>query len=516
MAALPDALSYTEAALRRGLATGAAAWLDDFLRRYRYGEVTDGGGATVQTGLRGGLSRGWLMAWQSTGKELAALVAARFPVRGVARHDAAERLTLPPPLPLPEDFRTWLETHMPDERSRLASEGGTSKVPIPRSAAEWLAEHEATVNKWVPREYVDRYLQTRLPPLVGIADRALLEGARDMVAANAERGFGVRETIRSLRRDFPSLAARRLENIARTEGAVLYEHGRLARYMADGLVQGVEYSAVGGKQGDGRTTEICKGLHGSKWRLGSAEVVTPPAHFQCRSTLLPILFNEQPEWTEKQPDPPPLEGFGTVDPALLPPNRTPEELFGGTSLAVSTSPSAMTPEAWAQGLTKKEKEAVGMWGSSGYADLRDAQAGLSDDAETLKQAKDFEAAVARAPKHEGTVYRGLYNVPDETLEALTTAPSMTLDASASATKQRGIAEKFAGWTDKATKHSVLLEIEQRSAADIGAALPVSDEGEVVLPRSAVYDVTGHELIHITVYGEQRPATLIILRERGRP
>jgi SPP1 gp7 family putative phage head morphogenesis protein len=334
MAQAPDQLTRVENALRKGLRDGAAAWLDDFLRRYQHGGLTDGAGATCVTGLTAGLQQAWLTAWMLSGRELAAIVRQRFPARtvrslvqepvaGGAGGEPPPSLSLPAPLPLPADFRTWLETH-------TVAEGGTAKVPVPRSGAEWLAEHEATVNKWVPREYVDRYLRTRVPPLVGIADAHLLEAARDMVAANVERGFGVRETMRSLRRDFPSFAARRLENIAHTEGATCYEHGRLARYMADGLVTGVTFSAVGGKQGDGRTTEICKGLHGRAWKLDDPNKVTPPAHYLCRSTLLPVLFNEQPEW-QSGPVPEeaqPLEGFGTVDPALLPPNRTPEDLFG--------------------------------------------------------------------------------------------------------------------------------------------------------------------------------------------
>ncbi len=323
MPTLPDQLAHSEAALRKGLRNGAAAYLDGFLYRYQHRGMDDGAGASCQTGLQSGLQQAWLTAWMLTGRELAGIVRRRFPVRGV-RTLAGEppRLYLPAPLPLPADFRTWLETH-------TVAEGGTATVPVPRSGAEWLAEHEATVNRWVPREYVDRYLQTRLPPLVGVADRALLETARDMVAANMERGFGVRETMRSLQRDFPSFAARRLENIARTEGAVAFEHGRLSRYMADGLVQGVEFSAVM----DDRTTEQCVWHNGRKWPLDSPDVPTPPLHWMCRSVLLPILFNEQPAWNTEQPpeEARPLEGFGAVDPELLPRNVTPEELFGGAA-----------------------------------------------------------------------------------------------------------------------------------------------------------------------------------------
>ena len=333
MANMPDALSYAEAALRKGLRKGAASFLDDFLRRYAQGAMTDGHGATALVGLREGMQAAWLTAWMLTGRDLAALVRKRFPVRGVARLDAgpypvdnAPALTMPPPLPLPAEFRTWLETH-------TIAEGGTSAVAIPRSGAEWLAEHEATVNKWVPREYVDRYLRTRTPPLVRVTDQHLLDAARDMVAANVERGFGVAQTMKSLQRDFPSFSAHRLENIARTEGAVCFEHGRAARYMADGLVEGVEFSAVM----DDRTTEECQWHNGRQYKLSDPDIPWPPLHYLCRSMMLPVLFNEKPDWNTEQPepferdgkmvDPRPLDGFGFIPVGDLPPNVTPDEFF---------------------------------------------------------------------------------------------------------------------------------------------------------------------------------------------
>jgi SPP1 gp7 family putative phage head morphogenesis protein len=339
--------------LRAGLRKGAAAWLDDFARHYSRTGRVDGSGATVGDYLADALEQAWLTAWAATGRDLSALVRDRFRVRAVAVHDAQPappQYTQPSPLPLPADFRTWLETHTP-------AEGGTGPVPVSRSIGEWLAEHEASVNRWVPREYVDRYLRSRLPPLVGIADRNLLERARDLVAANVERGFGVRETVLTLHRQFSDFSAARLENIARTEGAVCYEHGHLARYLADGLVEGVEFSAIE----DDRTTETCKWHDKRCYKLGS-EVPTPPMHYQCRSTLLPILFNETPQWTTEQPpdDAQPLNGFGTVSPGLLPPNVTSEQLFSGAEQTAFQLPAEIPMPAFkpAAAVTRRTQDAI--------------------------------------------------------------------------------------------------------------------------------------------------------------
>ena len=51
-----------------------------------------------------------------------------------------------------------------------------------------------------------------------------------------------------------------------------------------GLVKGYQYSAIM----DSRTTEICSGLHGKKFKANEAPI--PPMHFNCRSVLIPITM----------------------------------------------------------------------------------------------------------------------------------------------------------------------------------------------------------------------------------
>jgi len=38
---------------------------------------------------------------------------------------------------------------------------------------------------------------------------------------------------------------------------------------------------------DGRTSDICKSLDGKTWKVGNGPL--PPAHFNCRSTVIPVL-----------------------------------------------------------------------------------------------------------------------------------------------------------------------------------------------------------------------------------
>jgi SPP1 gp7 family putative phage head morphogenesis protein len=181
-----------------------------------------------------------------------------------------------------------------------------------------LAEHEATLRQTLPAEYVTRYMRNRMPPLAGIVDQHLISATRDIAAGISERGFGVRESMRALQTQFPSFTDWRLENIARTEGAVLYETGHLARYRSDAAVQGIRFDAIR----DSRTSEICLAHDGKCWRLSDPNLPAPPLHYMCRSTLTPVLFDEQPNWQDGPlgEDAQPLAGFGRVNESLLPPN----------------------------------------------------------------------------------------------------------------------------------------------------------------------------------------------------
>ena len=79
------------------------------------------------------------------------------------------------------------------------------------------------------------------------------------------------------------------ERFARTITTDIYNRAKLDRYEESGVVDGVQYSA----HIDSRTSEICQMLNMTIWGLGDRNIVVPPAHFSCRSDLLPY-FGEIP------------------------------------------------------------------------------------------------------------------------------------------------------------------------------------------------------------------------------
>lgn len=305
------------APLRRALLTCADLYLGDLTRDLTAGRTVAQALTSVPRVdgyLRRAMEEGWATAWRTTSLEVEALVKrnprrwrrydrARRAEQFAAEEPVRPRLRLPAPVYLPREWREYDPTES-------------------RSTAEWLADHESSVSQYVPYEYRDAYLEKRLPPLAGIVDDRLKRAARDTAAAVAERGFGVRESMQALRETFPEFSEWRLETIARTEGATLYEHGRAARYLADPVVIGIRLNGTA----DSRQTDICADADGNCYRLDSPGLLWPPYHYNCRTTPEPILFDEEDatDWTDTPVAA--MEGFGTPDYGSLPDNAGQQEL----------------------------------------------------------------------------------------------------------------------------------------------------------------------------------------------
>lgn len=73
-----------------------------------------------------------------------------------------------------------------------------------------------------------------------------------------------------------------VERYARTKSTEVFNKARVAAFEASDIVQGYQYSAII----DGVTSDICRGLHGKKFKKGDQPI--PPMHFNCRSVLVPI------------------------------------------------------------------------------------------------------------------------------------------------------------------------------------------------------------------------------------
>ena len=77
-----------------------------------------------------------------------------------------------------------------------------------------------------------------------------------------------------------------IDRYARTKTTEVMNKARTEAFKESGIVDAVQYSAIL----DGRTTDICIGLHGKIFKLGTHP--TPPMHFNCRSVLLPVTMFE--------------------------------------------------------------------------------------------------------------------------------------------------------------------------------------------------------------------------------
>lgn len=91
------------------------------------------------------------------------------------------------------------------------------------------------------------------------------------------------------------------ERFARTKFTEIANRARLHAFEQAKVVDGVQYSAIL----DSRTTVVCAGLHGKKFKLAEAPI--PPLHFNCRSIVIPILIFE-----EYTPDTKPNETMQTI------------------------------------------------------------------------------------------------------------------------------------------------------------------------------------------------------------
>ena len=244
---------------------------------------------------------------------------------------------------------------MRDEAPRIFAAGDGGLPPIPPAARGAILIAEETV---YPTEAAERFTENRIPPLrhdISLRRRML---ARDIVTERIGEGQGVRGIMDGLRDDGFGRSEWHREVIARTETAVLFEHGKQAEYMASPSTMGWLFVAVM----DNRTTITCEYMDGMQFRKDDADGVTPPLHYACRSTTEPIfIFDEQPEWNTSRgvldgagKDEAPLRGFGGVDYETMPSEGRPADLYRALNASESAVARRYAQElearlAWVRG-----------------------------------------------------------------------------------------------------------------------------------------------------------------------
>lgn len=127
-----------------------------------------------------------------------------------------------------------------------------------------------------PEVGVDWYRSYSLR-LAGVQQQAALERAKQIVAEGVERGLDNRAVIANLREVYPDFSKHRLENIARTEIAKIYEQARIQEMGGNDDIVGYEVAAIL----DTRTSEICRARNGRRFPKAQLPGNAPPYHFQC-------------------------------------------------------------------------------------------------------------------------------------------------------------------------------------------------------------------------------------------
>jgi SPP1 gp7 family putative phage head morphogenesis protein len=158
-------------------------------------------------------------------------------------------------------------------------EGYDYDVIFPEEAKDFLDKYSLEISV-ITEETVLNRIRKEL-------DRGLREGLnnRDLIA-------NIRETAGTW------MSEHHAQTIARTETGKMYNAGRLARWLdpeTNGFVEALQYDAIIDK----RTTELCEHLDGMVVSIQRSEVIaqfTPPNHFQCRATWLPVTKYE--EWED--------------------------------------------------------------------------------------------------------------------------------------------------------------------------------------------------------------------------
>ncbi len=183
--------------------------------------------------------------------------------------------------------------------------------PPPKHAMEWAFSRYVLLGKW---------------------DRQLDDSVSAILVHALEVGATRKELSRMLAEVFPDFSKARLENIARTETTAALTQGRLAQFRENSRVAAVQFVAIM----DARTTVICRSRDGLIMMLDDPALTanTPPLHFHCRSTLVPVSYWDLEDL--EAGDPEALERFFGYLPEGAP--KSLDEAMGGWKRAEDPLP----------------------------------------------------------------------------------------------------------------------------------------------------------------------------------
>ncbi len=129
--------------------------------------------------------------------------------------------------------------------------------------------HGETLEHWIERAEIRAFQDFRQQMALGVANSASLAQMRTTL------GGEWRKRVRN-----------HLRGIARTATTGIAAHSHLLAFEQNrDVVDQVEFVATL----DARTTIVCARWDGQRWAVGDPGIQVPPLHFNCRSTLTPVI-----------------------------------------------------------------------------------------------------------------------------------------------------------------------------------------------------------------------------------
>ena len=152
---------------------------------------------------------------------------------------------------------------------------------------------------WLPEEFM-KIMDADAFKTVGDYATELTKKMRSSVLEGIKNGTPTDQIVKQLRELAPDISESWLSTVVRTKITDIYNRGARTFYetdpIASKIVEAYQFSAIL----DDRTTECCEELDKNIYELGDyLDDVTPPLHFNCRSTLIPITKYENYETSDQ-------------------------------------------------------------------------------------------------------------------------------------------------------------------------------------------------------------------------
>jgi SPP1 gp7 family putative phage head morphogenesis protein len=174
-------------------------------------------------------------------------------------------------------------------------------LDIPMEKRQYASYDDLEDGPWLPEEFI-RIMDADAFKMVGDYATEITKKMRARVFEGIKDGTSTSEIVKELKAMAPDISDVWLETVCRTKITDVYNRGARTYYESDPIaskaVVAYQFSAVM----DDRTTECCQDLDQKIYELGDyIDNVTPPLHFNCRSTLIPVTKYEDYEESNKIP-----------------------------------------------------------------------------------------------------------------------------------------------------------------------------------------------------------------------